>query len=99
MKPAEKGPMGGVGPRVWVWTGQLEKSVSHPSGGADGFLRSPVFRGHSSISVNNGLNLSSCTLSQDESFSVLCLVFMSFPKECLLLCPHPYRSHLVLCRH
>ena len=61
MKPTEKGPMGGVGPRVWVWTGQLEKSVSHPSGGADGFLRSPVFRGHSSISVNNGLNLSSCT--------------------------------------
>lgn len=55
------GSVGGMESRMQVWTGKVERSVSHPNGLAGSFLRSPVFRGHSSISMNNSLKHSSST--------------------------------------
>lgn len=73
MEPTEVGSTGGMGSRCkYGWADKLVRSESHPSGVAVGFLRPPVFRGHSSISMNNNLNLSSSSGPQkNESFVVL----------------------------
>lgn len=68
--------------KVQVWTGKVEKSVGHPTGFASVFLRSPVFRGHSSIAINNSLKHSSSIWPHthtDESFSISFPCFNAAP--------------------
>lgn len=98
-EPTEMGSMGGI--KSAGGTGKLERSVSHPRGLAGGFVRSPVFRGHSSISMNNGLEHSSSTWPHTwmNHFQFLFLVLMPLPEEFLLICPNPYRLLLVIFRH